>query len=62
MAAFFLNTVAHVVKDRIFKKQFVRSGETINRHFGNVLTTILQYHEILLRKPKPIAENPVDER
>ncbi|OAY79345.1 hypothetical protein ACMD2_13137 [Ananas comosus] len=62
MVSFFLHIIAHDVKNRVIKRQFVKSGKTISRHFSNVLIAILRCHGILLRKSEPISENLTDER
>ena len=60
--AIFLHILAHDVKNRVIKRQFVRSGESISRQFRNVLNAIIRCHNILLKKPTPIPEDSTDER
>lgn len=57
MVAMFLHICAHDVKNRIIKRQFVRSGETISRQFGKVLNSLLRLQDHLLKKPEPIRED-----
>ncbi|KAG6489560.1 hypothetical protein ZIOFF_050835 [Zingiber officinale] len=58
----FLHIIAQNVKNRVLKRQTARSGETISRQFHLVLNSILQLHNILLKKPEPIPENCTDDR
>ncbi|XP_061351059.1 protein ALP1-like [Gastrolobium bilobum] len=62
MVAIFLHILAHDVKNRIIKRQFMRSGETISRQFSNVLLAVLRCHNVLLKRPEPIPENSTDEK
>ena len=62
MIAMFLNIVAHHVKNRIIKFDFVRSAETVSRHFHAVLKSIILCHSVLLKKPEPVPENSNDLR
>ncbi|XP_057446469.1 protein ANTAGONIST OF LIKE HETEROCHROMATIN PROTEIN 1-like [Lotus japonicus] len=62
LVAMFLHILAHHAKNRIIKRQFVRSGETISRHFSKVLLAVLRCHEELLKQPRPILENSTDGR
>ena len=55
--ALFLHILAHHVKNRVVKFRFKRLGETISRHFKNVLTSMLSVHRLLLKKPEPIPED-----
>ena len=57
LVAIFLHTLAHHVKNRMIKRQFVRSSETISRNFANVLLAVVRCHKELLKWPKPITEN-----
>ncbi|KAL0551175.1 hypothetical protein IC582_010261 [Cucumis melo] len=41
MVATFLNIVAHDVKNRVIQREFMRSGETISRHFNMVLLAVI---------------------
>ncbi|XP_039130874.1 uncharacterized protein LOC120267259 [Dioscorea cayenensis subsp. rotundata] len=51
MVALFLYIISHHAKNRIVKREFVRSGETISRQFGLILLSILRLHEDLFKKP-----------
>jgi hypothetical protein len=62
LVAMFLHILAHHVKNRMIRRQFVRSGETIIRHFINVLLSVLRCHKELLKQPKPILGGNTDER
>ncbi|XP_061345239.1 protein ALP1-like [Gastrolobium bilobum] len=62
LVAIFLHILAHDVKNRIIKRQFLRSGETISRQFAKVLQAVLRCHTVLLKRPEPVPENSTDER
>ncbi|XLS69126.1 hypothetical protein HN51_020149, partial [Arachis hypogaea] len=62
MVAMFLHIIAHDVKIRVIKRQFVRSEETISRRFNDVLLAILRCHNLLLKKPQPFSQDKMDER
>lgn len=62
MVAMFLFMLAHHVKHRIIKADFVRSGETVSRQFNVVLNAVLRLHKHLLKKPEPVSENSTDDR
>ncbi|XP_025646296.1 uncharacterized protein [Arachis hypogaea] len=62
MVAMFLYIIAHDVKIRVIKRQFVRSEETISRRFNDVLLAILRCHNLLLKKPQPFSQDRMDER
>jgi hypothetical protein len=55
--ATFLYILAHHVKNRIIKRQFRHSGETISMHFKNVLHVVIRLHTEFLKKPEPVPEN-----
>ncbi|KAI4357380.1 hypothetical protein L6164_001332 [Bauhinia variegata] len=59
--AIFLHILSHDVKNRVIKRQFMRSGETISRQFNKVLQAILKCHSVLLKQPEPVLENSIDE-
>ncbi|XP_038885749.1 uncharacterized protein LOC120076038 [Benincasa hispida] len=59
MVAIFFYILAHDVKNLV-GRQFAQSGETVSRHFTSVLTTVLQLHELLLKKSKPISSDCID--
>ena len=56
------NIVAHHVKKRIIKVDFVRSTETISRHFHAVLKSVILCHSVILKKSVPVPENSNDFR
>ena len=62
MVVIFLHIVAHDVKNRVMRRQFARSGETVSKHFNIVLNAILRLYDVLLRKPEPVTENCTDDR
>ncbi|XP_062103773.1 uncharacterized protein LOC133814884 [Humulus lupulus] len=62
MIAMFLHIVSHDIKNRIMRRQFARSGETVSRQFNAVLNAVLRLHELLLKKPEPILGSSTDER
>ncbi|KAL0545975.1 hypothetical protein IC582_015879 [Cucumis melo] len=62
MVAMFLHILAHDVKNRIIQREFMRSGETIFRHFHMVLLAIIRLHDELLKKPQPVANDCTDQR
>ena len=57
MVAIFLHIVAHDIKNRVARRHFARSGETMSRHFNAVLNTVLRLHEILLKQPDPVTHS-----
>ncbi|XLS62045.1 hypothetical protein HN51_016273 [Arachis hypogaea] len=61
MVAMFLHIIAHDVKIRVIKRQFVRSEETISRRFNDILLAILRCHNLLLKKPQPFSQDRMDE-
>ncbi|XP_035837240.1 uncharacterized protein LOC118485103 [Helianthus annuus] len=60
--AIFLYVLAHHVKNRVVKFHFHRSGETISKHFNNVLNAVIRLENGLFKKPEPILETSTDER
>ena len=56
----FLHIIAHHTKNKVFKRQTTRSGETISRQFHAVLKAILRLHALLFKKLEPIPENSSD--
>ncbi|KAL4013734.1 hypothetical protein IC575_025917 [Cucumis melo] len=48
MVAMFLHVLAHDVKNRVIQREFVRSGETVSRHFNIVLLAVLRLYEELI--------------
>ncbi|KAL0536142.1 hypothetical protein IC582_025076 [Cucumis melo] len=62
MVAMFLHVPAHDVKNRVIQREFVRSGETISRHFNIVLLAVLRLYEELIKRPVPVTSNCNDQR
>ncbi|KAL5546236.1 hypothetical protein UlMin_005923 [Ulmus minor] len=62
MVAIFLHIISHDVKNRIMRRQFACSGETVSRQFNVVLNGILCLHKVLLKKPEPISDDSTDSR
>ncbi|KAG6522479.1 hypothetical protein ZIOFF_019619 [Zingiber officinale] len=60
--AIFVYVLAHHKNNRTMSLLFLRSGETISRHFNSCLLTILKLHSILLKKSVPITEDCQDNR
>ena len=42
MVALFLHILAHHVKNRVIKFRFLRSGETVIRHFNAILNAVIR--------------------
>ena len=62
MVAMFLHILAHDVKNRVIQREFMRSSETISRHFNMVLLAVIRLHEELLKKPQPVPNECTDQR
>ncbi|XP_038880502.1 uncharacterized protein LOC120072165 [Benincasa hispida] len=45
MVAMFLHILAHDVKNRVVRRQFVKLSDTVSRHFNSVLNVVLRLHE-----------------
>ncbi|KAL7243005.1 hypothetical protein ACSBR1_015420 [Camellia fascicularis] len=60
--AMFLNVLAHHTKNRKIKFNFLQSGQTVSKHFNNVLKAVLRLHGLLLKKLEPITTNCTDDR
>ncbi|KAJ8774385.1 hypothetical protein K2173_011634 [Erythroxylum novogranatense] len=56
----FLHIIAHHVKNRVIRRNFRRSGETVSRCFHNVLNAVMHLQERLFKKPEPIPTNSSD--
>ncbi|TYK02222.1 putative nuclease HARBI1 [Cucumis melo var. makuwa] len=57
MVAIFFHIVAHDVKNRVARRHFARSGETMSRHFNAVFNAVLRLHEIFLKQPDPVTHS-----
>ncbi|XLS51384.1 hypothetical protein HN51_012061, partial [Arachis hypogaea] len=55
MVDIFLHIIAHYVKIRVIKRQFVRPEETISRRFNDVFLAILRCHNLLLKELQPFS-------
>ncbi|KAJ6349672.1 hypothetical protein OIU77_007118 [Salix suchowensis] len=55
--AIFLNIIGHNERNRVIQERFQHSGETISRHFNNVLKAIKSLSREFLQPP-PIATPP----
>ncbi|XP_057491345.1 uncharacterized protein LOC130777068 [Actinidia eriantha] len=60
--AIFLWILSHHTKNRRTQFQFLRSGETISRHFNTVLLAILRLHGVLWFHPEPVLPNDPEDR
>ncbi|KAL0544289.1 hypothetical protein IC582_019402 [Cucumis melo] len=60
MVAMFLHVLAHDVKNRVIQREFVRSGETVSRHFNIVLLAVLRLYEELIKRPVPNCLDALD--
>ncbi|KAK6136850.1 hypothetical protein DH2020_029405 [Rehmannia glutinosa] len=61
-AALYLSVLAHHKKNRIVRFDFKRSGQTISRHFHDVLNAVLRLHNLLLVNPEPVDDNYTNPR
>ncbi|KAL0560701.1 hypothetical protein IC582_001112 [Cucumis melo] len=57
MVAILLHIVAHDVKNKVARRYFARSDETVSRHLNVVLNAVLRLHEILLKQPDPVTHS-----
>ncbi|GFY88814.1 ribosomal protein PSRP-3/Ycf65 [Actinidia rufa] len=60
--AIFLWILSHHTKNRRTQFQFLRSGETISRHFNTVLLAVLRLHGVLWFHPEPVLPNDLEDR
>uniref|UniRef100_A0A9I9EC68 Retrotransposon protein n=1 Tax=Cucumis melo TaxID=3656 RepID=A0A9I9EC68_CUCME len=60
MVAMFLHVIAHDMKNRVIQREFVRSGETVSRHFNIVLLAVLRLYEELIKRPVPNCLGALD--
>ncbi|KAL0539285.1 hypothetical protein IC582_023481 [Cucumis melo] len=51
MVAMLLHVLAHDVKNRVIQWKFVRSDETVSRHFNIVLLAVVRLYEELIKRP-----------
>lgn len=62
MVTMFLNIITYHVKNKLIKFDFVRSAEIVSCHFHSILKSVIVYHGVLVKKPKPVLENSNDPR
>ncbi|KAL0540993.1 hypothetical protein IC582_021020 [Cucumis melo] len=62
MVAMFLHVLAHDMKNHVIQREFVRSGETVSRHFNLVLLAVVRLYEELIKRPVPGTNNCTDQR
>ena len=60
--AMFLHILAHHMKNRVIKFEFIRSGQTISKYFHGVLYSIIRLYGELLKRLEPVPENSTDDR
>ncbi|GLT25958.1 hypothetical protein SLA2020_010560 [Shorea laevis] len=58
--AMFLYILGHDKKNRVIKLDFIRSGETVSRHFNKVLNAVIKCSESLTSMPEPVLEGCTD--
>lgn len=51
--AIFLNIIGHNERNRVIQERFQHSGETISRHFNNVLKAVKSLSREVLQPPQP---------
>ena len=62
MVAMFLHVLAHDVKNRIIQREFVRSRETVSRHFNLVMLAMLQLYNELIKKHVSVTNKCTNQR
>ena len=60
--AMFLYVIGHDHKNRVVKNNFIRSGQTVSRHFNAVLNGVMDLHGELLKAPEPVTLSNADDR
>ncbi|XP_050946534.1 uncharacterized protein LOC127151158 [Cucumis melo] len=60
IVAMFLPVLAHDVKNHVIQREFVRSGETVSRHFNLVLLAVVRPYEELIKRPIPNCLGALD--
>ncbi|KAL8474223.1 hypothetical protein ACS0TY_030881 [Phlomoides rotata] len=60
--AMFFIVLAHHTKNMAVKFQFIRSGQTVSKHFHSVLCFVLKLHSLLLVQPQPVPDDSSDPR
>ncbi|XP_050230424.1 protein ALP1-like [Mercurialis annua] len=62
IVSIFLYVLSHHQKNRTMCTYFIRSGESVSRHFNRCLKAVLKLHDELLKKPTPITDDCTDDR
>ncbi|XVF60353.1 hypothetical protein PTKIN_Ptkin08bG0038200 [Pterospermum kingtungense] len=62
MVVNFFHIIGHHTKNRVNKRQVVRSGETISKQFHAIQKSVLRLHLLLFKKDVPIGDNSTDSR
>ncbi|KAL3533009.1 hypothetical protein ACH5RR_006530 [Cinchona calisaya] len=62
IVAMFVYVLAHHKKNRTVAHKFLRSGETVSRHFNQCLLAVLKLHHMLLKTPVLISDDCTDDR
>ncbi|KAA0062170.1 retrotransposon protein [Cucumis melo var. makuwa] len=62
MVAMFLHVLAHDVKNRVIQREFVRSSETVSRHFNLILLAVVRIYEEFIKRLISITNNCNDQR
>ncbi|XP_050939301.1 uncharacterized protein LOC103495050 [Cucumis melo] len=57
MVAMFFHILTHDVKNRVLQRKFMRSGETLSRHFNMVFFVVIRLHDELLKKSQPVPND-----
>ncbi|KAL0345740.1 UNVERIFIED_CONTAM: hypothetical protein Sradi_4405300 [Sesamum radiatum] len=60
--AIFLSVLAHQKKNCAVRHDFIRSSQTISKHFHSVLRAVLRLQPLLLPRPTPIGDECQDSR
>ncbi|XP_058101551.1 uncharacterized protein LOC131245842 [Magnolia sinica] len=55
----FLHTLGHNVRNRVIGHRFIRSGETVSRHFHSVLDAIVSLYPIFVKQAGPATPSEI---
>ncbi|XP_058071305.1 uncharacterized protein LOC131220387 [Magnolia sinica] len=55
----FLYTLGHNVRNRVIGHRFIRSGETVSRHFHSVLDAIVSLYPIFVKQAGPATPSEI---
>ncbi|XP_058111720.1 uncharacterized protein LOC131255041 [Magnolia sinica] len=55
----FLRTLGHSVRNRVIGHRFIRSGETVSRHFHSVLDAIVSLYPIFIKQAGPATPSEI---